>query len=119
MVVIAGLLFAGALAAIAGKLVREFDWGIRRAERRAREGDLDGAIADLREQTMPQASGQSAQQWFGVSRNYKCCRSTRFALNKSVSALAGRNGVGKTTLLNCIEWVCRNCRMGLAESFEQ
>ncbi len=37
------------LAVVALQFIRNFDPGIRLAEKRAAEGDLDGAIADLRE----------------------------------------------------------------------
>jgi hypothetical protein len=44
-----GVIFVACLATIALPLLRNFDRGVRRAEKRARDGDLDGAIADLRE----------------------------------------------------------------------
>jgi hypothetical protein len=43
-----GLAFCGALAAI--QFYRADEAGVRRAQKRAEEGDLEGAIADLREQ---------------------------------------------------------------------
>jgi tetratricopeptide (TPR) repeat protein len=45
-----GLAVVIILAALAFQLLRSFDRGIRRAEKRARDGDLDGAIADLSQQ---------------------------------------------------------------------
>ena len=46
----AGMVIVVVLALVAVPLIRSFDPGVRRAEKRAREGDLDGAIADLRDQ---------------------------------------------------------------------
>ena len=48
LVLVVGLL-AG-LGLVAFQILRSFDWGVRRASKRAHAGDLDGAIEDLREQ---------------------------------------------------------------------
>jgi tetratricopeptide (TPR) repeat protein len=45
-----GFFFVCVLAAFAVQWLRSLDHGVRRAEKRAREGDLAGAISDLREQ---------------------------------------------------------------------
>jgi ABC-type lipoprotein export system ATPase subunit len=39
--------------------------------------------------------------------NFLCCRSTRVRFNEKINALVGRNGVGKTTLLKCLEWLAQ------------
>ena len=36
-------------------------------------------------------------------KNFRSCRSTILEFNKSVSALVGKNGTGKTNILQCIE----------------
>ena len=47
--VVVGVVFIVILASVALQFLRSFDRGVRRAEKRPQEGDLDGAIADLRE----------------------------------------------------------------------
>ena len=48
--IFAGVVVIVVRALAAFPFLRNFDRGVRRAEKRAQEGDLDGAIADLREQ---------------------------------------------------------------------
>jgi tetratricopeptide (TPR) repeat protein len=66
ILVTAGLLVVGVVAALAWQLLREFDWGVRRAEKRAREGDLEGAIADLREQIEEKGPTQQRVNALGI-----------------------------------------------------
>jgi tetratricopeptide (TPR) repeat protein len=54
------------LVAVAWQLVRNFDPGVRRAEKRAAEGDLDGAIADLREQIEQKRPTQNRINALGI-----------------------------------------------------
>ena len=54
------------LAVVAWQLIRNFDPGIRRAEKRAAEGDLDGAIADLREQIEEKGPKQNRANALGI-----------------------------------------------------
>jgi AAA domain, putative AbiEii toxin, Type IV TA system/AAA ATPase domain len=37
--------------------------------------------------------------------NFRSCRSTNIVFADNVSALVGKNGVGKTNILRCIEWL--------------
>lgn len=39
-------------------------------------------------------------------QNFGSCSRTSFELDTSLSALCGRNGVGKSTVLNAIAWLC-------------
>lgn len=41
-------------------------------------------------------------------KNFRSCRSSKIEFGTSVSALAGRNGVGKSNILKAIDWVCRS-----------
>ena len=54
------------LAAVALQLLRNFDPGVRRAEKRAAEGDVDGAIADLREQIEEKGPKQNRINALGI-----------------------------------------------------
>ncbi len=38
-------------------------------------------------------------------KNFRSCRSTSIAFNQSVCAIVGKNGVGKTNVLRCIDWI--------------
>ncbi len=38
-------------------------------------------------------------------KNFRSCHSTSISLNRSVCAIVGKNGVGKTNVLRCIDWV--------------
>ncbi len=51
---------------VALQFIRNFDPGIRRAEKRAAEGDLDGAIADLREQIEERGAKQNRVNALGI-----------------------------------------------------
>ncbi len=42
--------------------------------------------------------------------NYRSCRSTKLLFDETVSALVGKNGVGKTNILKCIEWLAELAR---------
>ncbi len=61
-----GVLIVVLLAVYAVALLRNFDPGVRRAEKRAREGDLDGAIADLRAQIEKKGPTQLRVNALGV-----------------------------------------------------
>jgi hypothetical protein len=61
-----GVVVAGMLAMLALPLLRNFDPGVLRAEKRAREGDLDGAIADLREQIEEKGPKQHRVNALGI-----------------------------------------------------
>ncbi len=63
--------FPAATIIVIGSLVawlyfRIFDRGVRRAEKRAQEGDLDGAIADLREQIEEKGPSQDRVNALGI-----------------------------------------------------
>jgi predicted Zn-dependent protease len=60
------LVVIGLVALIAVQWLRNFDPGVRRAEQRAREGDLDGAIAELREQIEEKGSTQLRVNALGI-----------------------------------------------------
>ena len=64
------LLTVGAVAvslfAFAFQFFRHFDPGVRRANKRAAEGDLDGAIADLREQIEDKGPTQTRVNTLGL-----------------------------------------------------
>ena len=54
------------LATAIWKLRFNLDWGVQRAEKRAREGDLDGAITDLREQIEEKGATQHRVNALGI-----------------------------------------------------
>jgi tetratricopeptide (TPR) repeat protein len=54
------------VALVALQFIRNYDPGIRRAEKRAAEGDLDGAIADLREQIEEKGPKQNRVNALGI-----------------------------------------------------
>jgi tetratricopeptide (TPR) repeat protein len=58
--------FIGVVALLAVQWFRNFDPGVRRAEKRASEGDLDGAIAELREQIEEKGSTQIRVNALGI-----------------------------------------------------
>jgi tetratricopeptide (TPR) repeat protein len=64
LVPVVGLLVGLGLAAF--RLLRNFDPGVRRAEKRALAGDLDGAIEDLREQIEDKGPTQIRVNALGV-----------------------------------------------------
>ena len=39
---------------------------------------------------------------------FRSCDQTKLCLGQSVNSLVGRNGVGKTSILKCIEWVAKS-----------
>ena len=38
-------------------------------------------------------------------KNFRSCYSTSIAFDESVCAIVGKNGVGKTNVLRCIDWM--------------
>jgi len=64
--VICGGFFALLVAVVAFQVIRAYDLGVRRAEQRASAGDLDGAIADLREQIEHKGPTQRRVNALGV-----------------------------------------------------
>jgi tetratricopeptide (TPR) repeat protein len=64
LVLVVGLLVV--LGLVAFKLLRNFDPGVRRAQKRALAGDLDGAIEDLREQIEDKGPTQSRVNALGI-----------------------------------------------------
>jgi tetratricopeptide (TPR) repeat protein len=54
------------LSRVAWKVLRNFDRGVRRAQKLAQEGDVDGAIADLREQIEEKGQTQSRVNTLGT-----------------------------------------------------
>jgi tetratricopeptide (TPR) repeat protein len=54
------------LSKVALQFLRNFDRGIQRAEKRAREGDLEGAIADVRNQIEEKGPTQNRVNTLGV-----------------------------------------------------
>ncbi len=73
------LLLTGGIVALAGAFlaygfIRAYDFGIRRAEKRANAGDINGAIADLREQIDDKGPTQLRVNALGVLRLPRCDR---------------------------------------------
>jgi type VI protein secretion system component VasK len=54
------------LSRVAWKVLRNFDRGVRRAQKLAQEGDVDGAIADLREQIEEKGPTQNRVNTLGT-----------------------------------------------------
>jgi tetratricopeptide (TPR) repeat protein len=54
------------LALVAFQFLRSFDWGVRRAQKRAQAGDIDGAIEDLREQIEDKGPTQTRVNALGI-----------------------------------------------------
>jgi hypothetical protein len=58
--------FVFILAMVAFQFIRNFDPGVRRAQKRAAEGDLEGAIAELREQIEEKGPTQNRVNALGI-----------------------------------------------------
>jgi tetratricopeptide (TPR) repeat protein len=61
-----GVIVIGILALLAWQWLRHRDPGVRRAEKRASEGDLDGVIADLREHIEEKGPTQTRVNALGI-----------------------------------------------------
>ena len=66
VVVVVAVPFVFILAVVAFQFIRNFDPGVRRAEKRAAEGDLEGAIAELREQIEEKGPTQNRVNALGI-----------------------------------------------------
>ncbi len=90
-----GVAFA---ALVAFRVIRNYDAGLHRAQKRATAGDLDGAIADLQEQIEDKGPTQNRVNLLGIwllQRN-QCDEAA--ALFRKAEELGGVKGVCRTNL---------------------